>query len=297
MGDCGAMKTAFVDDMQAIAAIYLCSSTAIRSHDKYNDPSTTKLKTEISISSTRNGFIDTTVERSDFSDGSDPALVTKEFYLGRTYAFISVHDQQFRIVPKMDLDVIHRLMALAKSNMETSCKSSMTSTSIKTFTSEDAVEGSQEYHCQSNNWSRNGSKSMTDLLTEKITLVDAPLFNIVEGAGSNAEISEPSRPSGYSRTGDDLPFLSRRRSIVSQGGLCVALSIVVFLRLLIRCFVVNDVDNEIEDVLKLFFGNPWCESLLQSNSKLQYYQKSYFKKEFQYGVQGHRDGSSVSSNY
>lgn len=263
LGLCPALYTSLREDVHPIATVYICSNFSRQASDGPYDPS--KGDDRVSVSVLANGAIEFLTESQ--AQQGDGNLVSKVITRHQTFATISSEGQQFRVATQMDVQVVHSLLMLARNILESQCKSSLASTAMETLVSKRIVKTSQGFTCNETVRNPSSTRMMTDRLDDVITLVDAPDIKVVQ-----KDDSEPGRSekSASVMTRNDIPFLKRRRSIISQGSLCVALGLVLLLRFFLLLFIFNDVENEIEDVLKRFVGISWCDSLLLHTASVRY---------------------------
>lgn len=71
-------------------------------------------------------------------------------------------------------------------------------------------------------------------------------------------------------SGEKLPFLCRRRSLIQVLPLAIMTIVTVLCRLVVRLFTNNDIHKGVELVMKHSLGMNCCDSMLQSSGKIRY---------------------------
>lgn len=126
-------------------------------------------------------------------------------------------------------------------------------------------------------------RGMFELMTTRVTLVEAKTFEILESPVDIRE--EPIYTSG-----DDLLLLRRRRPQVSLFALLVTVSVVIVLRLGVKLITCNDTSLGLELVVKSAVGMKCFDSMLQNREKVDFFAEDVHRED------GDGEGTEIVGN-
>lgn len=212
---------------------------------------------DLSLWSTPQGEISIYVN-GDITDGTS----FYEYYGMSAHGVVMSNGRTFRVKQSLNTDEAVFLFKMAQDIIAENCTSPIPEPDVKSENG--VIKVSQTIPCGFLSFKR--VIDGTDVVYRRLTFIETGEFLV---ANEEEFFAQASANASFA-SGEDIPLMVVRSSLLNSGALVVSVAVAVILRVLLKFALRNDIDYGIESSLKAALGLPSYSSLIYSDLKVKY---------------------------